>query len=153
MEPVILNNKQFVQSFKDVPRLAINLLIKNPEGKILLTKRAIPPQKGYWHYPGSFLRKNEKIKDCINRIAQKELGIKIVNSKTKLLGVFENTNKDPRGHVIDIVYEYKIHKNFQFTPNKETSQATFFSKLPLKIGFNHRRVLNRLRKSHTGSGI
>ena len=133
--------KDFLYSFKLVPRLAINLLIENAKGELLLTKRAISPGKGQWHYPGSFLLKGEKISACLKRIAKSELGINITDYKPDFVGVFENLKTDPRGHVVDLIYRIKIQTNITLKPTQHSRDLKFFAKLPQKIGFNHREVL------------
>lgn len=139
-----MSYKDFLDTFKSVPRLAINLLVKNKAGEIVLSKRAIFPLKGYWHYPGSFLVKGEKMSDCLERVAKDELGIEISMKDCDLLGVFENLDKDPRGHIIDAIYSYKIKSGVSLKAGKGSAEVKFFKKLPPKVGFNHIEVLNKL---------
>ena len=136
--------KEFLYSFKLAPRLAICLLVENSKEELLLAKRATSPGKGLWHYPGSFLIKNEKITDCIRRVAKDELGIKINGQKAKFVGVSENLNTDSRGHVVDLIYNIKLESNITLKPNKYSKELIFFAKLPGKIGFNHKEVLNKI---------
>lgn len=139
-----LPQKKFLESFKFAPRIAVNILVVNKKDEVLLTKRAIPPKEGSWHYPGGFILRGEKIDNCFRRISEKELGIKLDSTKKEILGAFENIDGDPRGHIIDLIYEYKLTKDIKFETTKETLEVKFFKKLPAKIGFNHRRILNEL---------
>ncbi|MEK6891248.1 MAG: NUDIX domain-containing protein [Nanoarchaeota archaeon] len=139
-----LSQKDFEKSFRYAPRVALNILVKNSNGQILLTKRAIEPERGSWHYPGGFILKNETINNCFERISTKELGVKLDFKKSKLLGVFENINGDARGHILDLIYEYKFTKSIVFKSTKETSEIKNFKKLPAKIGFSQRDILNKL---------
>lgn len=139
-----MSYKAFLDTFKNVPRLAINLLVKNKAGEIALSKRAIFPLKGHWHYPGSFLVKGEKMSDCLERVAKDELGIKINIKDCELLGVFENLGKDPRGHVIDAIYGYDLKGDISLRAGEGSVEVKFFKKLPPKVGFNHVEVLKRL---------
>ena len=143
--PKRLPQKLFLEAFKYTPRLAVCLLVKNEKGEILLTRRAIPPQKGAWHYPGTFLWKHEKISECFKRLFKDEFGMHL-NGKARLkfLGLFENIHKDPRGHVIDAMWKYKISSAEKIIPTAETREARFFKKLPQRIGFNHRDTLKKL---------
>jgi len=135
--------KIFVESFKYVPRVAVNLLLKTKGGEVLLTKRAIPPEKGSWHLPGSFLFKGEKILDCARRVGNKELGIRIDVKKLKLLGIFDDTDKDPRGHIVDIIYGYEVERAVKFKPGRDTKEIKFFGKIP-RVVFAHLRILKDL---------
>ena len=134
----------FEKSFEYAPRVALNILVKNSKGEILLTKRAIEPERGSWHYPGGFILKGETLNKCFERISSKELGVKLDFKKTKLLGAFENIEGDARGHILDLIYEYKFSKNIILSLTKETSEIKFFKKLPTKIGFSQRSILNKL---------
>lgn len=108
----------------------------------MLARRAISPGKGSWHMPGSFILKGESIGRCVERVAKNELGLKIKLSDTKLLGAFDNLDKDPRGHVIDLVYRLTTTAKPKLTSgNKELE---FFSELPRNIGFNHKATLKNL---------
>lgn len=78
-----LPQKKFLETFKYVPRVALNILVKNIKG-------------------------------------------------------------DARGHIIDLIYEFKYSKNIIFNLTKETAEITFFKILPLMIGFNQREILNKL---------
>lgn len=145
MKPLRLSQKLFLKSFHYAPRLAINLLIKNDKGEVLLTRRAIPPQKGVWHYPGTFLLKDEKISECLIRLCKDELGIMLeIKRVPRLCGLFENLTKDPRGHVVDALYEYMLPLTQKIISTEETSGAHFFKYLPRKIGFNHKDTLKQL---------
>jgi len=92
--------------------------------------------------PGSFILKGESIGQCVGRVAKNELGLKIKLSDAKLLGAFDDLKKDPRGHVIDLVYGLTITAKPKLTSgNKELE---FFSELPRNIGFNHETTLKKL---------
>jgi len=139
-----LSEKKFLETFKYSPRVALNILVKNKKGEILLTKRAIKPQKGYWHYPGGFILKGERIDDCFKRISKTELGITLDPKKKKSLGVIENLKGDERGHILDLIYEYNIDDNLDLKSNTQTMEFEYFYKLPPKIGFNHKKTLHEL---------
>mgnify|MGYP001570110734 CR=1 FL=1 len=136
--------KIFVETFKYVPRVALNLLVEDTEGRVLLAKRAIPPQIGSWHMPGSYLRKGEHLLDCLRRVARDELGLNL-HEKLELVGVFEDIEWDPRGHIIDIVYKMKERGGKSFSPTtNQTKEVRLFDKLPSNIGFNHKDTLEKL---------
>ncbi len=133
----------FLKSFEYAPRVACNLLVVNNQNEILLIKRAKPPFADFWHLPGSFLLKDETLDDCLQRVAKDELGLDINPKNAKLLGVFEDIEKDPRGHVIDIVYKY-IVQEISLQIIGDTKEVQFFSSLPENIGFNHRETLQEI---------
>ena len=110
--PQKLPYEQFLKTFELAPRVAVNLLIEGEvcetsRGKkeILLTRRKKPPFAGSWHLPGSFVLKGESLMDCVQRVANEELGLKVKNAT--LVGVFDDIDGDPRGHVVDLVYQIR----------------------------------------------
>lgn len=144
MVPRKLSEKRFLETFKYAPRIALNILVKNSKGEILLTKRAIPPKKGSWHYPGGFILRGEKLAKCFTRISEKELGVRLNFQKAKLLGVFENIDGDERGHILDLIYGYQTNSKNIFKLTHETAEIRFFESLPSRLGFSHKSILAKL---------
>lgn len=142
-----LPEKEFLETFKNAPRVAINIIVKNEAGEILLAKRHIQPFINHWHMPGSFLLKNETIRECQKRIAESELGLEWEEGfEPTLLGAFDNIDGDPRGHVVDLVYGLDAgDAASKIKPTKETSELKFFAKLPEEIGFNQEVTLRKLK--------
>jgi ADP-ribose pyrophosphatase YjhB (NUDIX family) len=141
--PHKLPYKTFLGTFKLVPRLAISLVITH-DHQFLLAKRVHSPLLGQWHLPGSFLLKNESLEACINRITTKELNFDASSYHKQLLGVFENTDHDPRGHIVDLVYQIKLDQAAATRVQLNQSAIAFFDRLPASVGFNHDHILRQL---------
>ena len=136
MKKVLFSRKMFFKLFEYVPRVGVNILIKISDG-VVLSKRAIPPYKGYWHVPGSFVRKGETLKEACKRVGKVELGVKI--KVLKFLEAYESF-KDPRGHIIDLNFLCrKIGGNFK--PDKNTLEIKAFKILPKKIFPQHEKYV------------
>lgn len=56
---------------------AVAVLLFNPEGELLLTRRAIEPHKGKLDLPGGFIDPMETAEQAAKREIQEELGIEI----------------------------------------------------------------------------
>ncbi len=138
-----LPHKLFLKTFKYAPRIAVDVLLIERK-TFALTRRSLPPFKGHWHIPGSFLLKDETIHGCIRRILKKELGMNRLQGTSFFMGIFEDLDQDPRGHVIDLVYGLKNKKGALPLPTKESEAIRFFSRLPSRIEFNHRETLRAL---------
>lgn len=134
MVPRKLSYKNFLKSLELCPRLTVELLVENRSREIILVKRDRPPFENYWHVPGGFLLKGETIEECSQRLSKEELGIEI--GKGKFLGIFENINGDPRGHILHYVLKFK-------TRDILTSHH-FFKNLPESIIPFHKDFLNKL---------
>jgi 8-oxo-dGTP diphosphatase len=73
--------------FKFIPRFTVDVIIKKGSS-ILLTKRDIPPFRGYWHLPGGTIRYGERIKEAVKRVAKEETGLKV--KIKKLIGIYDS---------------------------------------------------------------
>ncbi len=70
--------------------------------KILLIRRGGFPYKGSWAMPGGFCRKGEDVIDSARRELCEETGID--DAYIKLVGVYGEPDRDPRGWVISSTY-------------------------------------------------
>ena len=76
--------------------------IAEKNGKILLVKRRIPPFLGKFAFPGGHLKYGESVEDCVVRETFEETGIRV--EPKEILGVYSKKDRDPRGHVVSIVF-------------------------------------------------
>ena len=139
MTPMKLPYDQFLKSFELAPRVAIDLWIKNEDGAVVYTKREVEPYKGLWHLPGSFILVGESVEECVKRLVDEELGLKINDSNFKLRNLDEDLH-ELRGHVIHLVYEVKIVK----AEIMETENVRWLFEPPKDIIPTHRRIFLNL---------
>jgi colanic acid biosynthesis protein WcaH len=83
-----LTEKQFLRIVDKVPLVAIDLVVKNADGQILVGFRVNQPAKGTWFTPGGRIRKNETLPEAYGRLSQAELGKRQVINEAQLIGVF-----------------------------------------------------------------
>ena len=137
--PLFLDSDDFARSFDLAPRLAVCLLVRDAAGGVLLARRgAGMAMAGVWHLPGAFLLRNETLAACAERVARKELGRGIVG-QGRLFGAYDDLEGDPRGHVVDLVFEVTLDGRPMETA--ETGGIAFFREVPEGLGFGHDRVL------------
>ncbi|QIO20876.1 NUDIX domain-containing protein [Haloarcula sp. JP-L23] len=65
--------KTIVQS---VPLVSVDLVVRTGEGIVLL-KRTNEPAKGEWFVPGGRVRKGERLREAVHRVARTELGVDV----------------------------------------------------------------------------
>ncbi len=70
--------------------------------EVLLIKRAGPPFKGRWAFPGGLFDPDESLEDAARREVVEETGI--TGIKLNQLGAFGDPGSDPRGHTVSIVF-------------------------------------------------
>ncbi len=84
------------------PTPTVDAIIHNKENKILLVKRKKDPYKNYLSLPGGFVNYGETVEDSVKREIQEETSLII--EPIEILGVYSDPNRDPRGHVMSIVF-------------------------------------------------
>ncbi len=132
-----------MKKFKGPILTTDGLILEND--KILMSKRAIYPFQGYWVIPGGHVEYGERVEEAIKREMKEELGVSV--KIKKLFGVYSNPKRDPRYHTASVVYLLEKGKG-KIRLNEESSEFKYFSlkNLPKKIGFDHREILNDLKK-------
>lgn len=105
--------------------------------KVLLTKRAVEPKKGWWDVPGGFLEKDEHPEDGLRREMREELGVKI--EIIRMLGIYmgEYLAEHPES-TLNIYYLAKIKKG-KIKPADDITEARWFTKktMPRKLAFKN----------------
>lgn len=116
-------------AYSKVPRLTVEIIIRDQDGAIFLTKRAIEPCKGQWHLPGGTVRFGEGLTETVRRIASRELGVQV--NATQLKGYIEypshykNGLDSPVGVVFEITDFSKSPE-----PNNEAMESGWFKTVP-----------------------
>ena len=108
MRPKKLSYEDFLLSLRLSPRLSLEIILEHPREGILLVLRTRSPFVNKWHLPGGFLLKGELIDDCLRRVSKTELGQSVNVASSEFLGLFENIDGDPRGHLLHYVFRFKI---------------------------------------------
>ena len=128
------------------PACAAAGVVFNPQGKILLVRRAIEPFLGYWALPAGYQEIDEDPAATVVREVLEEAGVEIeVQGLLDLLFVCD----DPRKPANVAVYLCRAVGGV-LRPGEEESEAGWFSldELPTEIGFqNYPRILGRLRRA------
>jgi len=95
--------------------IAIDLIVRSPEDRVLVGRRINEPAKGLLFVPGSRISKNERLEAAFKRITKEELGIEASLERAHFVGVYEHlyaTNRFNRPgfgtHYIVLAYELRI---------------------------------------------
>jgi len=72
------------------------------EGKLVTVRRRNEPFRGMPALPGGFVELGETTVEAVVREVREETGLQ--TKVTRLVGVFSDPNRDPRGHTVSIVY-------------------------------------------------
>ncbi len=136
---------------KIYPRLATDMIIKDKEGRILLTKRNVEPYKNYWVFPGGHVKKETPVKAVKREVFEET---ELIVEVDKLYGVYANLYSDPRNPTVTIFYIGHIVGG-EFNNTIEVSESKFFAldEIPAKIGFNHQEIIADLKNYPEGQPI
>lgn len=119
------------------PAVTVDALVVR-ESKVLLIKRKNDPFKDMWALPGGFVDYGESTEEAVARELLEETSL---NAKgVRLTGVYSNPGRDPRGHIISLVYLV----NAEGVPKAgdDTKEFKYFSidNLP-PMAFDHERII------------
>ena len=87
------------------PALAVDAAVKRGDS-ILLIQRKYPPMQGCWGLPGGFVERDEDPLLAVLRELEEETGM--IGENPELLMVMGNPKRDPRKHIVSIVYEVDV---------------------------------------------
>ncbi len=89
-----LPDDNFRTVIASTPLFSMDLIIRNPEGRLLLGKRTNRPAQDFWFVPGGRVMKNETLDKAFERLSQTEIGVVIPRSKASLLDLYEHFYDD-----------------------------------------------------------
>lgn len=81
---------EFAFVVRRTPLVAVDLVLSDADGRILVGLRENEPAKGCYFVPGGVIRKNERIADAFARIVKTETGLDASLADARPLGAFEH---------------------------------------------------------------
>jgi 8-oxo-dGTP diphosphatase len=120
------------------PLLTVDVIIKRKDGSVVLVKRLKPPFKGYYAIPGGFVEYGETVEEAAVREAEEETGLRV--KLRKLIGVYSDPDRDPRGHVVSIAYLAE-EEGGELRSGGDAEDVRCFKRPPAKLAFDHKKIL------------
>tara|TARA_Y100000766_G_scaffold277374_1_gene282672 strand:- start:1687 stop:2133 length:447 start_codon:yes stop_codon:yes gene_type:complete len=105
------------------PALAADSAVRRGD-EILLIQRKYPPMEGAWAFPGGFVDQGENPIDAAVRELKEETGLD--GTDPKLLMVMGDADRDPRKHIVSIVYEIQVSEDQQPIAGDDAADARFW---------------------------
>jgi 8-oxo-dGTP diphosphatase len=141
----VADEKRFVSPTGfPAPGLAVDgVLVKGRE--VLLIRRGRPPFEGAWAIPGGFVEVGESCEDAVRREVAEETGL--LSRLAALVGVYSDPKRDPRGHVVSVVYLLAVSGVLPVKAGDDAAEARWFplDALP-PLAFDHDRILADARR-------
>jgi len=122
-----------------VPRITVDAVVIKNEA-VLLVKRKNPPFKHAWALPGGFVNYGETTEAAVVRELREETGV--IMNIIRLVGVYSDPQRDPRGHTISVVYQGDYLSGTP-TAGDDAVEAKFFKWMQLPaLAFDHGQILD-----------
>lgn len=117
--------------------LAVDAIILY-DHKIVLIKRKNPPYEDYYALPGGFVEKGETVEQALIRESKEETGLDV--EILKLVGVYSDPQRDPRGRVVSLCYLTKASGKLASASNSIETALFDISELP-ELAFDHAKMI------------
>jgi 8-oxo-dGTP diphosphatase len=130
----------------ETPKLTVDAVtILN--GNVILVKRKNPPYKGMFALPGGFVEIGETTENAVLRELKEETGLSA--EIVKLLGVYSDPDRDPRGHTVSVCY--LLNGNGRPVADTDAKEIGIFdiTEIP-ELAFDHNKIINQAREDIYG---
>lgn len=104
----MLSAAAFLSVVRDAPLVSLDLLLEDPQGRLLVGLRRNEPARGSWFVPGGRVRKGERLEEALRRIADTELGLALTLASCQLDGVYEHLYASNFAGAADITTHYVV---------------------------------------------
>jgi colanic acid biosynthesis protein WcaH len=105
----MLTELDFLDVVRLTPLVAIDLIVSDAEGRVLIGHRRNRPARNTWFVPGGRIHKDETLDAAFARIAEAELGIaRMARSTARFEGIFEHHYPDNFAAEPDVSTHYIV---------------------------------------------
>jgi 8-oxo-dGTP diphosphatase len=132
------------------PKPTVDIIIKR-DSEVLLVRRKKDPFKNYLSLPGGFVDEGERVEDAARREAKEETSLDI--EPIEILGVYSDPRRDPRKHIMSIVFIVRIidgNNNEAKAEAKDDAEQIEWMTLEdidkKEFGFDHKKILLDYKK-------
>jgi colanic acid biosynthesis protein WcaH len=133
-----LKPEDFDNVVRLTPLVAIDLIIRAADGRVLVGRRVNEPARSTFFVPGSRISKNERLAAAFKRICREELGIERDIAEARFVGVYEHlyqTNRSGKPgfgtHYVTLAYELQL--DGPLGPLPDDQHGEFAWKTPSEI--------------------
>lgn len=127
------------------PSVTVDFIVHIDNEGILFVRRKNFPYRGKWALPGGFLDVGkENTLQAAMRELKEETSLEIDPSNIVLEGVYSDPQRDPRDHVVSVVYSINLPKEYilQVKSGDDAADAKFIKDIDMdNLAFDHKQIL------------
>jgi len=124
-----LDTKDFEHIVRLTPLVSIDLIVRSPDGRVLVGRRKNAPAKDIYFVPGGRITKNETLAAAFKRLTQMELGREEKIENARFRGVYEHIYGDNRlgkegfgTHYVVLAYQLNLDHQPQLVNDRQHSE-------------------------------
>lgn len=117
------------------------------QGKIVLIRRGNPPFQDHFALPGGFVEVGETVETAAVREAKEETGLDV--RLLKLLGVYSDPSRDPRGHTVSVCFLARGSGNLKAGSDAKDTGLFGIDEIP-ELAFDHNKIIEDSRSDING---
>lgn len=145
MRKQLFTFEEFKSIYSKVPRLCVDLVIETDKG-VLLSLRKKNGYENQWHLPGGTVYYQEPVEDTVKRIAQEELGAKIIIEKfLGYIEYFSEAKERGFGYTVTLAFLCRL-KSKTFNLDNQVEKVDFFITPPENTIIEQKEFLKTMNK-------
>jgi ADP-ribose pyrophosphatase YjhB (NUDIX family) len=124
-----LEEEEYQHIYTRVPRLTVEIIVRDESGALYLTRRSVEPCKGKWHLPGGTVRFGEALLIAVRRVAMRELSIDVRKATNRGYIEYPSHYLSGLDSPVGLVFEVTDYSG-NLAANAEASESGWFTKVP-----------------------
>jgi colanic acid biosynthesis protein WcaH len=131
--------QDFAAVVRLTPLVSMDLLVRAPDGRVLVGRRINEPAKNCFFLVGGRITKNESRTAAFRRLTREELGLESAIEQARFLGVFDHfypTNRFEHPgfgtHYVVLGYELKLYVEPSALPREQHGEYAWMTEAELK---------------------
>ena len=133
-----LKAEEFADVVRLTPLVSMDLLVRAPDGRVLVGRRVNEPAKNCFFLVGGRITKNESRAAAFRRLTREELGVELPIEQAQFLGVYDHfypTNRFEREgfgtHYVVLGYELKLFAETSALPKDQHGEYVWMTEAEL----------------------
>ena len=129
-------------SLPKTPALVVECVLFDPIWRVLLIRHGKEPFMGDYALPAGFVEIGEILEDACRREVIGETGVEISDQRLKLIGIYSDPGRDPRGHTVSVAYAVRLPREMQTRAGSDAQSADWVQDWRTKkLAFNNSEII------------